>query len=42
VESLFRDALAQLIRASGLARRIGVNLNQAIAKLNASMAPTIG
>jgi hypothetical protein len=31
-----RDALAELIRASGLVRRIGVNLNQAVAKLNAT------
>lgn len=32
----FREALAELIRASGLVRRIGVNLNQAVAKLNAT------
>jgi hypothetical protein len=32
----FRDALAELIRASGLVRRIGVNLNQAVARLNAT------
>ena len=32
----FRDALAELIRASGLVRRIGVNLNQAVAKLNST------
>ena len=31
-----REALAELIRASGLVRRIGVNLNQAVAKLNAT------
>lgn len=31
-----RDALAELVRASGLVRRIGVNLNQAVAKLNAT------
>ena len=31
-----RAALRELIRASGLARRIGVNLNQAVAKLNAT------
>ncbi len=31
-EAPFRDALAELIRASGLVRRIGVNLNQAVAK----------
>ena len=35
-DSLFRDALAELIRAAGLVRRIGVNLNQAVAKLNAT------
>ncbi|HCU94052.1 MAG TPA: hypothetical protein DHU96_15540 [Actinobacteria bacterium] len=29
-----RQALAELIRAAGLVRRIGVNLNQAVAKLN--------
>ena len=28
--------LRELIRASGLVRRIGVNLNQAVAKLNAT------
>ena len=31
-----REALAELICASGLVRRIGVNLNQAVAKLNAT------
>ena len=31
-----RQALAQLTRASGLVRRIGVNLNQAVAKLYAT------
>jgi hypothetical protein len=31
-----RDALAELVRAAGLVRRIGVNLNQAAAKLNAT------
>ncbi|HUY49175.1 MAG TPA: hypothetical protein VMV92_26225 [Streptosporangiaceae bacterium] len=31
-----REALAELIRAAGLVRRIGVNLNQAVAKLNAT------
>ena len=30
----FREALAELIVAAGLVRRIGVNLNQAVAKLN--------
>ena len=32
----FQDALAELMRAAGLVRRIGVNLNQAVAKLNAT------
>jgi hypothetical protein len=31
-----RELLAELITAAGLARRIGVNLNQAVAKLNAT------
>ena len=31
-----RQALAEVIRAAGLVRRIGVNLNQAVAKLNAT------
>ena len=31
-----REALAELIRCAGLVRRIGVNLNQAVAKLNAT------
>lgn len=31
-----RDALAELIRSAGLVRRVGVNLNQAVAKLNAT------
>jgi hypothetical protein len=30
------ELLQELIRASGLVRRIGVNLNQAVAKLNAT------
>ncbi len=30
------EALAELVRASGLVRRIGVNLNQAVARLNAT------
>ena len=34
--ALFQDALAELMRAAGLVRRIGVNLNQAVAKLNAT------
>jgi hypothetical protein len=32
----FQDALAELLRAAGLVRRIGVNLNQAVTKLNAT------
>ena len=32
----FREALAELITASGLVRRIGVLLNQAVARLNAT------
>jgi hypothetical protein len=36
VDSPFRQALTELIRAAGLVRRIGVNLNQAVAKLNAT------
>ncbi len=32
----YQDALAELMRAAGLVRRIGVNLNQAVAKLNAT------
>ena len=35
-DSALRDALAELIRSAGLVRRIGVNLNQAVAKLNAT------
>jgi hypothetical protein len=31
-----REALRELVRASGLAHRIGVNLNQAVARLNAT------
>jgi len=32
----FPELLGELIRAAGLVRRIGVNLNQAVAKLNAT------
>ena len=32
----YQDALAELMRAAGLVRRIGVNLNQAVTKLNAT------
>lgn len=35
-DPLFQDALAEVINAAGLVRRIGVNLNQAVAKLNAT------
>jgi hypothetical protein len=35
-DSPIREALGELIRAAGLVRRIGVNLNQAVAKLNAT------
>jgi hypothetical protein len=31
-----REALREFVRAAGLVRRIGVNLNQAVAKLNAT------
>jgi hypothetical protein len=34
--SPFREALGEFVRAAGLVRRIGMNLNQAIAKLNAT------
>jgi len=33
-----REALRELIRAAGLVRRAGVNLNQAVARLNATGA----
>ena len=36
VDNPFREALGEFIRAAGLVRRIGVNLNQAVAKLNAT------
>jgi len=35
-DALFREALDEFVRAAGLVRRIGVNLNQAVAKLNAT------
>ena len=35
-ESPLREALGEFMRAAGLVRRIGVNLNQAVAKLNAT------
>jgi hypothetical protein len=31
-----RDVLSELVRAAGLVRRAGVNLNQAVARLNAT------
>ena len=31
-----REALAEVIRSAGLVRRVGVNLNQAVARLNAT------
>jgi hypothetical protein len=34
--SSLREALAELIAAAGLVRRAGTNLNQAVAKLNAT------
>jgi hypothetical protein len=34
--SPLREALGEFIRAAGLVRRIGVNLNQAVAKLSAT------
>ena len=33
---MLAEALGELVRAAGLVRRIGVNLNQAVAKLNAT------
>jgi hypothetical protein len=36
LDSPFPELLRELIRAAGLVRRIGVNLNQAVAKLNAT------
>ena len=35
-DAVFREALGELIRASGLVRKIGTLLNQAVAKLNAT------
>jgi hypothetical protein len=35
-DSPLREALGELVRAAGLVRRIGVNLNQAVAKLNST------
>ena len=33
---LLREALAELVRCAGQVRKIGTNLNQAVAKLNAT------
>src|ERR1043165_730206 len=35
-DTVFHELLREFMRASGLVRRIGVNLNQAVAKLNAT------
>jgi hypothetical protein len=35
-----REALGELMRAAVLVRRIGVNLNQAVARLNATGQPS--
>jgi hypothetical protein len=35
-DTVFREAMGELMRASGLVRKIGVLLNQAVAKLNAT------
>ncbi|HEY1915266.1 MAG TPA: hypothetical protein VGH27_06770 [Streptosporangiaceae bacterium] len=37
--SPLREALAELMAAAGLVRRIGTNLNQAVARLNATGEP---
>jgi hypothetical protein len=39
VDDLMREALHELIRLSGLTRRAGANLNQAVARLNATGQP---
>jgi hypothetical protein len=39
ISELHRETLAELIRVGGLVRRIGVNLNQAVARLNATGQP---
>jgi hypothetical protein len=36
VGSPLREALAELMSAAGLVRRVGTNLNQAVARLNAT------
>ncbi|MGP0023422.1 MAG: plasmid mobilization protein [Streptosporangiaceae bacterium] len=35
-DTVLREILREVIRLSGLVRRVGVNLNQAVAKLNAT------
>lgn len=35
-DSALREALSEFVRAAGLVRRLGVNLNQAVARLNAT------
>jgi Mobilization protein NikA len=39
VSEIEREALAELIRAAGLMRRAGVNLNQAVARLHSTGQP---
>jgi hypothetical protein len=39
ISELERETLGELIRVGGLVRRIGVNLNQAVARLNATGQP---
>ena len=39
VPKMQREMLAELIRVRGLVRRIGVNLNQAVARLNSAGEP---
>ena len=39
VASPLREALRELMSAAGLVRRIGTNLNQAVARLNATRQP---
>jgi hypothetical protein len=39
VPKMYRNMMAELLRASGLVRRAGGNLNQAVARLNATGAP---
>jgi predicted ATPase len=39
VPMMYQKMLAELLRASGIMRRAGVNLNQAVARLNATGVP---